>query len=178
MTIEGLKNLKTVGTLVSSSKFLSKKILRGIDFSKKLTIIELGGGNGAITKNILNNINEQSKLYSFEVHPKFYEQLNNISDSRLEVLNSCLTETQIFDPGSVDVVISCLPIANFNLSFKEDIFTNIKYLLKHEGQFRQFQYSLMDYKNIKDSFENINVDYCLFNIPPAFIYKSKNLKSG
>lgn len=178
MTIEGLKNLKTVGTLVSSSKYLSKKILKGIDFSKKLTVVELGGGNGAITKNILARINSDSKLYSFEVHPKFYTELNSISDQRLEVVNTCLTECQLFDPASVDVVISCLPIANFNYDLKEDVFTKIKFLLKEDGQFRQFQYSLIDYKYIKDSFDNLNMDYCLFNIPPAFIYKTKNSKSA
>jgi phospholipid N-methyltransferase len=41
MTIEGIKNIKTVGTLVASSRYLSKKILRGIDFSKDLTVVEL-----------------------------------------------------------------------------------------------------------------------------------------
>ena len=175
MTIEGLKNLKTVGTLVSSSKYLSKKILKGINFSEKLTIVELGGGNGAITKNILDNLNADSRLFSFEVHPKFFNELSKIEDPRLSVLNTCVSEFPLMDPGSVDVVISCLPLANFNTDLKDKVFGKIKTVLKEEGSFRQFQYSLIDYKYIKDSFNNLNMDYCLFNIPPAFIYKSKNI---
>lgn len=175
MTIEGLKNIKTVGTLVASSKYLSKKILRGIDFSKDLTVVELGGGNGAITKNILNRLSPGSELHSFEVLPKFYNELSKIQDSRLQVHNSCMSKTKLLKEGDVDVVISCLPIANFNESLKDTIFSKVKYLLKEDGQFRQFQYSLIDYRYIRDCFDNLNMDYCLFNIPPAFIYKSKNI---
>lgn len=50
---EAFKNLKTVGTITFSSKFLVKNIIAPIDFNKARCIVELGAGDGCITKAIL-----------------------------------------------------------------------------------------------------------------------------
>ena len=49
---EGIKNLRTVGTLTRSSKFVCREMVNQVDFSKVKNVVELGAGDGVITKHI------------------------------------------------------------------------------------------------------------------------------
>ena len=53
---EAVKNYKTSGTIIPSSRYLANKMLNEIDFTTAEVIVELGPGNGAITHHILNKI--------------------------------------------------------------------------------------------------------------------------
>jgi phosphatidylethanolamine/phosphatidyl-N-methylethanolamine N-methyltransferase len=64
LTMEAVKNMKQVGSIVPSSSFLTKKIIKGIDFNKNLNVLELGAGTGVFTKEILNRMSDGSLLYS------------------------------------------------------------------------------------------------------------------
>mgnify|MGYP000483529453 CR=1 FL=1 len=45
-------------------------MLEDIDFSKTLTIVEFGPGNGSLTKDLLTNLSSDSQLISFEINEK------------------------------------------------------------------------------------------------------------
>ena len=83
---EGLRNLKTVGTVTRSSKHLCKGMIKHVDFQHARLIVELGAGDGVITKHILRNMHPDARLMAFEVHPKFCESLRRIRDKRLIVV--------------------------------------------------------------------------------------------
>ncbi|WP_233188626.1 rRNA adenine N-6-methyltransferase family protein [Tenacibaculum sp. SG-28] len=70
-----LKNYKTSGTLVPSSKFLANRMLAQVDLSKAKVIVELGPGNGAITKKILEKITPSTTLICFEINTVFLKEL-------------------------------------------------------------------------------------------------------
>ena len=53
---EGLKNLKTIGSVARSSKYLCKGMIKHVDFKTANVIVELGAGDGVITKHILSLI--------------------------------------------------------------------------------------------------------------------------
>ena len=55
---EFIKEFKTVGAITPSSKFLMKKMLSKIDFSKNVFLIELGPGTGVFTTEILSRMTE------------------------------------------------------------------------------------------------------------------------
>ena len=65
---ESLRNLKTVGTITRSSKFVCRKMLHPVDFSGKVNIVELGAGDGVITRHILDQMTADSQLFIFEVN--------------------------------------------------------------------------------------------------------------
>lgn len=48
--VESLKNLKTIGAVVPCFLVSVRKMIDPIDFSKAETIVELGGGTGAVTE--------------------------------------------------------------------------------------------------------------------------------
>jgi len=171
-TWEAFKNMKQIGSITNSSGFLARKMTKHIDFSKKLSILELGAGNGAITKEILANLNNSSELHSYEIHKTFAEDLEKINDARLTVCNENVTELSKLNDNSYDVVISSLPLAIFDKVFKKEIFQNVQDKLKPDGLFVQYQYSLLDLRGIEKSFkEKCKLGFCLLNIPPAFVYR-------
>lgn len=170
-TREAIKNFRQIGGFSASSRFLCRKMLSGIDFSKDLTILELGAGNGIITHEILKQMSRDSEIHIYENHPSFVEVLQNINDSRLTIKDDCVSGISSCDPSTFDVVISSLPMAIFTKHFKHDIYNNIKNSLKSPGTFIQYQYSLLEYKELEKNFPNCKIEFCLFNFPPAFIYK-------
>ena len=68
---EALKNINTLGTVTPSSRFLSKRMLKEINFLKADVIVELGPGTGAITKYILENLSPKATLICFEILIKY-----------------------------------------------------------------------------------------------------------
>ena len=175
MTILGLKNLRQIGTLVPSSKFLAEKLTQTISNKKDMKILELGGGNGVVTKHILKKLSPGSELVTYELHPLLYKELKTIDDPRLTVVNTCVQKIDIYSENYFDLVISCLPMANFSSTFKGKLMDNIVLIMRNGGTFKQFQYSLTDYLLIKRTFPAFDLNYCLLNIPPAFIYSGKKL---
>lgn len=169
-TLEGLKNLRQTGSLVKSSKVLAKN-LADFNCTENKLVLELGAGEGVITKFILESLGKDCELHSYEINEAFIENLEKIQDTRLTIRNESVTDLQKhYEPESVDLIISCLPLANFKRSMKEELLKAAKNVLKPEGKFVQYQYSLNDFKLLKENFEQVGLKYCLRNLPPAFIY--------
>src|SRR5262245_2585848 len=82
-----LKNWREVGSPVPSSRHVAKKICQLIDFDCAQTVVEIGAGTGVITNEILNSLQPDASLITFEVNNDFCDQLRSIEDSRLTVHN-------------------------------------------------------------------------------------------
>lgn len=174
---EAIKNFKTAGTIVPSSKFLIKKMLKSIDFNKANVIVEYGPGNGIITQEILRRMHSNAVLICFEINTHFYQYIKQIDDKRLIVLNSSAEnikeELEKLNISAADYFISSLPLTIIPKSIAKDILKNSKESLSPNGQFIQYQYSLRFYSKVKQIFgkKNVKLKFEFVNIPPAFIYK-------
>lgn len=169
---QAILNFKQTGALFKSSKFLSKKISSFIPYNNSdKIIVELGPGNGVITKEILKSISKNSTLIVFELNDVFCEELKKIDDNRLVVLNENATKLDDFSfLKNVDCIISSLPLASIKNEIKIEIFEKINKTLVKNGLFIQYQYSLLDYSFLKKKFNHIKLKFVLLNIPPSFIY--------
>ncbi|CAM1361582.1 class I SAM-dependent methyltransferase [Tenacibaculum xiamenense] len=173
---EAVKNYKTSGTLVPSSRFLANKMLSNINFSDSKVIIELGPGNGAITKNILGKLNPEAVLICFEINDVFYKELTEIEHPQLIVLKesaeNITSEIEKLGFQKVDAIVSSLPLTIIPKQISSKILNNSHSSLKKNGVFIQYQYSLSYLKKLKEVFgKNIALDFETLNFPPAFIYK-------
>ena len=176
---EAVKNIKTLGTIAPSSRFLSKRMLKGIDFSNTHTIVELGPGNGAITKYILKNLSPEATLICFEINENFYQQLQELQHPQLIVLKvsaeKIVDELKKLNIVKVNCVISSLPLRLIPEEISAEILHKSFKILSANGTFIQYQYSLSYYKKLKKVFkESISLEFEPLNIPPAFIYRCKN----
>ena len=173
---QAIRNFNQTGALFKSSKFLSKKITSFLpETTSDKLILELGPGNGVITKQILNSISKNSKLIVFELNATFCEELRKICDDRLTIYNKSATEIdEIKGTQKFDCVISSLPLTSIDKAIKKKILKKVKETLTKKGLFIQYQYTLLDYRFLKKKFKKIKLDFTLLNLPPSFIYVCEN----
>jgi len=174
---ESLKNLKTVGTVVRSSKYVCKEMVSHVDFSKAKTIVELGAGDGVITKHILEKMEPGSKLLSFEVNENFCKTLRKIKDDRLEVIEDSAAKLEEyvakFNLSQPDFIISAIPFVSLPDELGYEIVGECKKSLQPGGLFIQIHYSLLAKKLYQNIFGNVDVSFVPLNIPPAFVLVSE-----
>ena len=170
-----IKNIKTTGTITPSSKVLIRHLLKPIDFSTASCIVELGPGNGCVTRALLDRMHPTCQLISLELDNEFATKLKLIEDQRLHVYNACassirsiLDELQI---STVDHVVSSLPLALIEDHVVQDILSTVGRNLRDGGRFLQYQYSLANYNDVKPLFKDVKLHFTLRNMPPAFVYE-------
>lgn len=176
---ESLKNLKTVGSVARSSSFLCDSMISYINFDQAQTIVELGAGDGVITRQLLRNMRPDARLITFEVNEKFCSILRNIDDPRLiliddsaEKLKDYLLELKI---DHIDYVISALPFTMLPKPLGFNVVGQCYDQLKNGGLFVQMHYSLFTKKLYKTIFGNVGVRFVPLNLPPAFVMVSEKL---
>lgn len=175
---ESIRNLKTVGTFTRSSRFLCKGLIKHVDFGDAKVIVELGAGDGVITKHILKAMSQDCKLMVFEVNEKFSKILHNIQDDRLIVIQDSAEHLEKYmvenDFQFIDYVISAIPFVIVPKDIANNILNVCKRYLKQGGLFVQVHYSLMAKKLYENAFGNVDINFVPLNIPPAFVLVSEN----
>lgn len=168
-------NIQQTGSVIESSSHLSKRMTRIINFKKTVHIVELGAGTGSITRHILSKMSRHSRLTTFEINPTLFDRLEKFHDERLTTINDdVLFLPKYISDRSVDYIISGLPLANIAAKQKSSILHACKRVLKPNGYYIQFQYSLNDISLLKRQFFSVSCGFALLNIPPAFVYYAKN----
>jgi len=176
---EFLKYRKRIGSISPSSKFLTKKMLEGIDFDNNRVIVEYGAGTGVFTRKIVSKMAQGTKLFVFELHEPFCKKLEEefrdqpnviiICDSAVNVLKYLQRENETH----ADSIISSLPFANFQTKLTIRILKASDRILVKDGTFIQYQYSLNVKRLLSKIFDLKSVEFVPINIPPAFIYICK-----
>lgn len=179
--LESVKNLKTVGTVAFSSKFLVKKMVAPINYRNARCIVELGTGNACITKGLLQKMNPQTQLFSFEINAKFYEMVKGqLNDRRLHLINDSAENlgTYIRQAGfeKADCIVSSLPLVSLPKEIEYNIVKAIIENLTPEGMFIQYSYSTVQLKKFETLFgeHNVKLKFAALNFPPAFVYICRN----
>ena len=168
---EAVRSFRSTGAIASSSPALVKRLVEKLPEDRPLNIVELGPGDGCVTRAILAKVHPGSSVTAFEINPAFVAHLKCIEDARLRVLPvGAETVTEYFPQGSVDFVVSSLPLSMIPQEVKEDILKQARIVLGPDGEFFQYQYALQDYNLLKDYFGRVSVSFTMANLPPAFIY--------
>lgn len=179
-TRQYIKNPRTVGAIVPSSEKLAYKMVEDINFLNASCIVEYGPGTGVFTERILNKKKDSTIFIAIEYNRDFCEILNDkfgdkknfilINDSA-ENLKEYLDKYNI---DKVDYIVSGLPFASLPNTMSNRILTATKEILKGEGEFITFQYSLFKMKLFKSYFSKIKRKKVFLNLPPAYVLKCKN----
>jgi len=178
--IQGIKHFKEVGTFSRSSHFVSKTMTKDkhVDFSTAKCIVELGAGDGPITKQILKKMAPDATLLCFEINDRFYEELQEKfgHDKRITLIKDDAKKLgeYIRQAGyeEADAVISAIP---FVIIPEDDIIEEAHKFLKKGGKYVQLHYSLVAKKRYERIFNNTEIDFVMLNVPPAFIHICEKL---
>ena len=174
---ESLRNLKTVGTITRSGNALCKGIIKPINFKEAKTIVELGAGDGVITRHILRRMQPDARLMVFEVNPAFCKQLRALQDPRLIVVEDSAEKLRdhlkVHAFGEVDAVVSAIPFVSLPKPLASSIVNTCLQVMKCGGTYCQVHYSLIMKKFYESIFGNIEVDFVPMNMPPAFVLSAR-----
>jgi len=173
--LEALKNFREVGTVTRSGNSLSKKMASFITKEDKY-ILELGAGDGAITKRILENMHPEGILLSFEINPNMFNQLKNIEDSRFFPINDSAENMELYMQKhkieAFDSIASAIPYIVLPESLALKILNLCKKNLKTGKSYMQVHYAKTKVDLYKGVFGNLETYFVLFNIPPAYAFRS------
>lgn len=175
----------SVSSIIPSSKNLSSAIMSMSDSENAETVFEFGCGTGSVTREIVKNLNKNTRLFSFDTNPTFiklikrkYPQIEAINDS-VENVKKYMDEHSM---DSVDTIISSLPWAAFDDDFQEKLLDTTYDVLRPNGEFITYAYlhtKLMPshkrfVKMLRKKFKTIiSSPVVWLNVPPAYIIKCK-----
>jgi len=163
-----------VGAITSTSYPVVKKLTEKINFNNAEIIVEYGPGNGVITRILLDNMKVDAVLYVFETNKDFINNLNEIKDKRLVIINEDAENAKHilknkYQIESVNYIISTIPFTFIEKHKRRRIISKSFSLLKVNGRFITYQYSLLIFNLIKRKFKNAKWKFVLLNLPPAII---------
>jgi phosphatidylethanolamine/phosphatidyl-N-methylethanolamine N-methyltransferase len=174
---EAINNMKTVGSVKPSSPQLCEAMIKGLHHEIPQTIVELGAGEGAITRMLLERMHSQSHLIAFEINQNFLSTLREIHDPRLTLVNDSALHIhrhlQRMKIEEADAIVSALPLVLFEKELAQKILEECYRTLKHGAVFAQFNYSYFNKKMYERVFDSVKVRFVLNNLPPAFVFRCK-----
>lgn len=170
-----LRHPKEVGAFFPTGASYSYLVCRQVDWNTVENIVELGAGDGAVTRYIAQCLQPHQKLFVFETDEELLKVLRNrIQQDNVIVIHDSAEHIekylQEYGLDSVDVIFSELPLVSLPRQVTENILAAVKKTLKKGGKFLQISYSLFGKKKLKSFFDQVSLKFTLFNLPPAFLY--------
>lgn len=177
-----LKDLKKVGAIAPSSKFLAKDLvsqleqkLADTDNCQSLNILEVGAGTGSLTKQISKHLRPKDRLDIVEIHKKFFQivKVKYRHNDNIRVHHSDILK---FQPDrQYDFIFSSLPYENMPEEITKQIWEKKLSLCSDKAFISYFKY--LKFRDFKSDFEEQVVKkygqdkkIVILNLPPAKIY--------
>ncbi len=174
---ESLKNMRTTATVTKSSRYTCKAMIAHVDFENADVIVEIGAGDGVITKHILEAMRPDTKLLCFEILDNFCEVLNAIEDDRLIVIQDSAEHIgkylQEHGFEKAHDIVSAVPFVMLPRELTIAIVTQLKKHIRPGGTMVQLHYSTIVKKVYQEIFGNVKTEFVARNIPPAILHIMK-----
>ena len=170
---EWLQAPSVTASVTPSSRVLAGAMARYANPEGGRLVLELGAGTGAVTQAILNRGVPQDRIVCVEnsrsmasVLRRRFRQAHVLCGDAREF--DTLMLDRLGDVGSVDVVISSLPLKNFPAHESERLAEKIRLILGPRGTWVQFSYNLRRiHPPGSERFDLVSSDVVWRNIPPA-----------
>jgi phosphatidylethanolamine/phosphatidyl-N-methylethanolamine N-methyltransferase len=174
-----VRNPIRVGAVAPSSRLLAKRMVSGLE--SDATVVELGPGTGTFTRAILAAGVSSDRLHLIEQSDRFSVFLQQRFPGTQVVCGDALVMSDLLreQAGSVDLIVSGLPLLLFSDAQKARLLEGAFSLLGPGGRLHQFTYggrcpvgrSLRSRLGLKATLIGVTP----FNIPPAFVYRFERL---
>lgn len=170
-----LKSPKQVGSIIPSSRFLERRVVRAAEIANASLVVELGPGTGGTTRALLRAMSPNARLLAIEIDPRFVELLGRSEDPRLIVhegsaseIESALRQHQLPAP---DVIISGIPFSTMTRSVGEQILRSVYDALDPNGLFVAYQVRDRVESLGRRVFGRAQVQTEILNMPPMRVYR-------
>jgi len=170
-----LRQPKGVGSVIPSSRFLERKMVRMAGVAQAESVIELGPGTGGTTRAILAAMPETATLLAIELDPAFADHVRNIDDRRLivhqgsaEHLAELIAAHRLRAPNAI---LSGIPFSTMPEDVGTRIIEAIRDVLAPGGCFVAYQIRGAVAERARPILGEPDVSPELFNIPPMRVYR-------
>jgi phospholipid N-methyltransferase len=170
-----LRNPKEVGSVIPSSRFLTRRVLECGAASAARVIVELGSGTGVLTGEILRRMPRDAKLVAIEINPDFVEHLRrSYSDSRLSIFDGSAEDLEraLAEVGELqaDLVVSGIPFSTLERGLGRRTLEAAQRVLAPGGRFVAYQFRSHVRRMAEPLFGPADVHPEFRNVPPMRVY--------
>ncbi len=170
-----LNQPKQVGSIVPSSAFLERRLVRMGAVAQARTVVELGPGTGGTTQALLKALPHDGRLLAIEIDHRLAELVrSNIGDPRFIVHQGSAEQIALalsqYGLPAPDVVVSGIPFSTMPRQVGKKILREIRSVLAPGGRFVAYQ--LRDRVAVlgRDFFGDAETDIELLNVPPIRVW--------
>ena len=166
---------RMLGSLVPSSPFLIKRVLRRVDWTNARVIVEYGAGVGTFTGEILRRMHPDAVLVAFETNDEFVQFLReSLRDPRLHIVHGSAdqvaTVVKSLGRGPADYVISGIPFSTIPEGTREAILRSTREALRPRGALIVYQFTRSILPSLERVFGRVSRDFEPRNILPAQLF--------
>jgi phospholipid N-methyltransferase len=170
-----LRRPQQVGSVIPSSRFLERRLVKISAVRDARTVVELGPGTGGTTHALLRALAPEARLLAIEIDPHFAVMLRReITDPRLIIHEGSAEHVAEALAGSglsaPDVVISGIPFSTMPARVGESILRSVWAVLAPGGRFVAYQFRDRVAVLGKRILGWPDVDVELLNVPPMRVY--------
>lgn len=170
-----LRNPREVGSIIPSSRFLTRRVMDCGRVRTARVIVELGPGTGVLTRQMLEVMRPDAKLVAVEISSDFADLLETtIQDSRLHVIRGSAAELEkalaSIDEPRVDLVVSGIPFSTMGSGEGHRTLQAAKAVLGPGGRFVAYQFRSAVRRLAEPVFGRPETHSGFWNIPPMRIY--------
>ncbi len=170
-----LRQPRDVGSVIPSSRFLERKMVRMAGIGQAQSVVELGPGTGGTTRAILAAMPESATLLAIELDPAFVDHTRDIDDRRLivhqgsaEQLAELIMAHRLRPP---EAILSGIPFSTMPEATGTRIIEAIRDVLAPGGCFVAYQFRGAVADRARPIFGEPEVSAEFLNIPPMRVYR-------
>lgn len=177
-----LRHPQQVGSVVPSSRFLERRIIKMARVSQARMVVELGPGTGGTTRALLDSMSWDARLLSIEISNEFVRGLQRIRDERFTPLHGnalFLSEyLKEYELPAPDAVISGIPFSTMKADLGGRIITSVWNALAPGGLFVAYQFRDRVCSLGTRLLGGCEVGVELLNVPPMRVYRWQKPSNG
>ena len=173
-----LKDLD-VGAVCPTSRYGVRRVLKRMNFEKRLVVVEYGPGTGAFTSQLLERLTPDSKLLLIEKNEDFIRVLGNRfgHDPRIHLFQGSAEDVESFlkisGETQADYILSGIPFSRIPPPQTSSILSATKRSLRKGASFLVYQYMPSIKRVLSSVFSQTTMKFILYNFPPIFLVISK-----
>lgn len=170
-----LRRPADVGSVIPSSRFLERRIIRFAELDTAQCVVELGPGTGGTTRAFLDRMRPDAPLLAIELDPQFCTIVSRIKDRRLIVHQGSAEELPaLFQAHGIPqprVVISGIPFSTMPRDVGERIVRAVRDTVRPGGLFVAYQFRAVVADIARPILGEPEVSPELINIPPMRVFR-------
>jgi len=164
----------TVGAPNPGGKYLIERVLKAVNPKKCSVIIELGAGEGILTRKLLKAMPKESRLLAVEKDKEFFKAFRRMKNRRLTAYNGDARKLSAIAYNhaveNADCVICSVPFALLSLDERCTLLDDIYALLRPGGRFVACQCTTHLIPLVRQRFRKVDMEFEIRNLPPQFVF--------